>query len=291
MTADYEDHEKRRQDRIARFVFIALVIFIFGVGAAYFAVRREATGDDLCPISSELIPMYVAILIDATEPYTPVQKIAIGNALQDSIEGGLNVRGNPLETTLRDIIAEAVGRDIEFYIVNSDTASGDPDLDEFDGALVLPSNSYDHLSATINKTLFKETLNALPKQFRQDKSRLMFMLSATTDTEWRDELADRGTDLGDEALAGGNPNRVFSAFGVQAMQVSAIPEDLGGGNDETKILLLDPRNMIVGIHRQVFLDWDKNIQTRSLEIMVTVRFGVKYEDPDGVAVGINAQVA
>ena len=44
------------------------------------------------------------------------------DTLQDSIEGGRRVRGNSIEDTLIRAIARAVSRDIEHYVINSDTA-------------------------------------------------------------------------------------------------------------------------------------------------------------------------
>lgn len=214
------------------------------------------------------------------------------DTLQDSIEGGINVRGNPIEQTLRETMAEATARDIEYYAINSDTGSADPDLDEFDGFLKLASGTYDHGGLPVDSDLFKGTLLALPKKFRQDKSNLEYFYGPGTDTEWRDELGGRGTDLGDRALSdNGDANFRFGAFGIPTMQVTQFPEDLGAGSDKGKILLSDPRNLIVGFYRRVFFDWDKDVETRSLKIAVTVRFGVQMEDPDGAAIGEEFTVA
>lgn len=214
------------------------------------------------------------------------------DTLQDSIEGGRNVRGNAIEQTLIETIAEAVARDIEYYVINSDTASADPDLTKFDGVLKLASNVYSHGGAPLSKAAFKGGIAALPKRFRQDKGNLLWMYGPGSDTEWRDELADRGTGLGDRALSeSGDPDFRFGAYGIPTLQVTQMPEDLGAGTDEGKMLLTDPRNIIVGVWRDVFFDWDKDIETRSLKIMVTTRFGFKYEDPDGAAVVEDYKVA
>lgn len=201
-------------------------------------------------------------------------------------------RGSRFEQTLLQIIAERVAVDIEDYVLNSDTASVDPDFDEFDGFLKLASNKFDALGAPVSKGLFKSTLTSLPKKFRLRKNRMAWMYGASTETEWRDEFADRGTAFGDQAMADGDqPDRRYGAYGIRAMQVPVMPEELGAGLDEGKILLTDPRNMIVGLHRNVFFDWDKDIEARALKIMVTARFGAKYEDPDGAAVGESYKVA
>jgi len=214
------------------------------------------------------------------------------DTLQDSIEGGINVRGNPIESTLRETMAEAVARDVEYYAINSDTASVDPDLDEFDGFLKLASGTYDHGGLPVDSDLFKGTLLALPKKFRQNKAALQYFYGPGTDTEWRDELGGRGTDLGDRALSdNGDANFRFGAFGIPTMQVTQFPEDLGAGGDEGKLLLSDPRNLIVGFYRRVFFDWDKDVETRALKIAVTVRMGVIMEDPDGAALGETFTVA
>ena len=204
-----------------------------------------------------------------------------------------SVRGSRFETTLMEIIAERVAVDIEDFVLNSDTASADPDFTKFDGALKLASNSFDNLGLPIAKGLFKDTLLALPKKFRLNKGNMLWMYGPSTETEWRDELSDRGTALGDEAVGAGGEtvDRRFGAYGIPAMQVPVMPEDLGAGSDEGKLLLTNPLNMITGIHREVFFDWDKDIRKRALEIMVTTRFGFKYEDPDGASRGEAFKVA
>lgn len=249
-----------------------------------FVDRLLKPATEFTPPASSTKPTTAKLLLE-THEFMGLVTISY-DTLQDSLEGGINVRGNPIERTIRETMAEAVARDVEYYAINSDTASADPDLDEFDGALKAASGVYDHGGAPVDSDLFKGTLLSLPKRFRQDKKNLMYFYGPNTDTEWRDELGHRGTDLGDRALSdNGDPNFRFGAFGIPILQVTQFPEELGAGGDKGKILLTDPRNAIVGFWRKVFFDWDKSITERAIRIAVSVRFGFQYEDPDGAARG------
>lgn len=262
-----------------------------------FTTRLLSSLTELTAPASAVKPTTAKVTLDTFE-YGGLVKISY-DTLQDSIEGGREVRGNPIEATLREIISEAVARDVEHIVLNSDTASADPLLDNFNGVFKAASNQVGFASAPVSKAVFKDTLLALPKRFRQNKSRLLWLISPSTDTEWRDELADRGTSLGDEAISAlttaGNgkngPDKRFGAYGVPMLQVTGIPEDGGAGTDETKVALTDPRNIVVGFWRDVYLDWQKEVETRSLKIMVSLRVGFAYEDPDGAAAGNAIKVA
>lgn len=228
------------------------------------------------------------------------------STLEDVIEGVMMSGGGVAESqqailqTIEAALAKALARDLEEFAIQGDTTSGDADLAVQDGWLKLASNEYDHLGAAIAKGLFKGTLLALPKQFRQDKTALRFFYGSSTETEWRDELGDRGSALGDVAVSdrgnrdidGGNgAGIVFGAYGVPAHVVTLMPEDLGSSSDLGKMLITNPLNAVVGIRRDIHLDWDKDVTTRELILVPTFRVAFNFEDADGAARGVNFKVA
>ncbi len=206
-------------------------------------------------------------------------------ALQDNIEGGREVRGNRIEDTILDILIERVTSDIENILINGDTGGVAP-FDNFDGLLVAAGNTYDHSAALLDKELFKETRLAFPDRYLAAMQRQMLFLSPRVDLEWRDVLAARGTDLGDEALSGrdhrmidgGNTwNKRFGAYGVPARVLTHMPDD--------QILVADPRNAAIGFWRDIYIDWDKDIQARCLKVMLSFKMGFVWSDVQAVARG------
>lgn len=209
-------------------------------------------------------------------------------ALQDNIEGGREVRGNRIEDTIIDLMVERVVSDIEEILINGDTASGDPTLANFDGFLIAAGNSHDHLAAVMDKDLFKDTRLAFAARYLAAMQRQMIFVSPRVDLEWRDILAVRATDLGDEALAGrdhrnidgrNNWSKRFGMYGIPDRILTHMPDD--------QILIADPRNAMIGFFRDIFIDWDKNILERCVEVMITFKMGFVWSDPLAVARGFN----
>ena len=72
--------------------------------------------------------------------------------------------------------------------------------------------------------------------------------------------------------------------------VPLFPENLGGGGDQTEVLLCNPKNIHVGIWRQIRFESDRDISEGTLKIVATLRFDVKYAEESGVARAINVQL-
>jgi len=63
------------------------------------------------------------------------------------------------------------------------------------------------------------------------------------------------------------------------------PEDLGGGNDSTEMILTDPKNVNVGIWRNIRVETDKDVSAGVVIIVATLRFDTKLaEEPAAVQV-------
>lgn len=199
--------------------------------------------------------------------------------LQDSIEGGR------LRQTVMTLMGEAIARDMDEVIVQGDTTSADPFLAKFDGMLAqATSNVVDHASARTNKSLWKSMLKSLPSEFLRNKSRMRFFTSVDSEIDYRDFLADRATAVGDKFLEGDAP---IKYSGVPILDVPLFPEDLGGGNDSTNAILTDPKNIQVGIWRQIMIETDKLVSEGVLIIVATLRFDMKYAEETAVVKAIN----
>jgi hypothetical protein len=73
--------------------------------------------------------------------------------------------------------------------------------------------------------------------------------------------------------------------------VPLFPENLGTGSNCTNILLTDPKNINIGVWRNIRIETDKDISEGVLIIVATLRFDVKYAEETAVVKAINTKVA
>src|SRR6056297_2239715 len=192
------------------------------------------------------------------------------DALEDNIEK------ENLQDTIMDLIAQRASLDLEELLIPGATTSNDAYLALFDGAIQLAGNTVDGsgLSA-IDKTLFKTALQNMPTQYLRNLNVMEFMLSHNNVFEYRDQLADRATGKGDDFYL--NRPTVYS-FGVPIMPAALMPND--------EMLFTFPKNLIFGVQRAIQIETDKDIRSRELIIVLTMRPAINIEE-DSAAVRIN----
>ena len=202
--------------------------------------------------------------------------------LEDSIERG------ELRQTIMEMMAEAISRDMEEVLINGDTLSADPFLAVMDGVLKqATSNIVDAAATPIAKDLLRDMLKTLPSEHLRDKKAMRFMTSVDADLDYRNTLAERATAVGDRLLEGDTPV-LYS--GVPLQPIPLFPENLGAGSDQTVILLCNPKNIHVGIWRNIRVESARDISEGTLKIVATLRFDVKFAEEPGVAKAINVQL-
>jgi hypothetical protein len=202
--------------------------------------------------------------------------------LEDSIERG------ELRQTIMEMMAEAISRDMDEVIINGDTASADAFLAVMDGVLKqATSNQVDAAGQPISKDVLRDMLKTLPSEHLRDKKAMSFLTSVDADLDYRNTLAERATAVGDKFLEGDTPV-LYS--GVPLRSVPLFPEDLGVGNDQTVILLCNPKNIHVGLWRNIRIESARDISEGTLKIVATLRFDVKFAEEPGVAKAVNVQL-
>jgi hypothetical protein len=202
--------------------------------------------------------------------------------LEDSIERG------ELRQTIMSMMADAISRDMEEVAIQGDTASSDEFLSQFDGLLKqATSHVVNATDQKITKGLFRDMLKAVPSEFLRDKGAMRFLTSVDAEIDYRDALADRATVVGDKFLEQEAPV-VYS--GVPLIDLQMMPENIGTGNHCTAMLLADPKNINVGIWRQIRIETDKLIREGVLLIVATLRFDVRWAHEDAVVKAINVNV-
>lgn len=203
--------------------------------------------------------------------------------LEDSIER------SQLRQTVMTLMAERIALDTDELVANGNTGSADAFLAVLDGIRTqATSNVVNAGGQFTNKTIFRDMLKNMPSEFLRNKRAMWFFTSVDSDIDYRDALADRGTILGDRFLEQEAP---VSYSGVRLQPVPVFPEDLGGGNDETEMILTDPKNINVGIWRRIKIETDKDISEGVLKIVATIRMDVKYAEETAVVKATGVQVS
>jgi len=75
------------------------------------------------------------------------------------------------------------------------------------------------------------------------------------------------------------------------MEVPVFPEDLGVGNDETELLLLNPNNIMFGWWRRIRIRTDLLTRSGVYVIVASMRFDLKYEHEPAVVKADGIQIA
>ena len=203
--------------------------------------------------------------------------------LEDSIERA------ELRQTIMQLMAEAIARDPEEVVIKGDTASADELLAQLDGILKQASSHVvDAGDTTTNKTIFRDMLKTMPNEYLRDKKALRFLTSVNSELNYRDSLSDRIGALSDKLLE----EDVSTAYGgVPVADVPMFPENIGTGTHCTDIVLTDPKNVNVGIWRNIRVETDKLVSEGVLIIVATLRFDVKFAHEDAVVKAINVKVS
>ena len=192
------------------------------------------------------------------------------DVLEDNIE-----RGN-LEDTIMSMIAERTALDLEELLVLGDTGSGDAYLAMFHGAIKMATShtvSIAGAGSSMGKNVFKQGILEMPTKYLRNRPAMRFYISPDNETEYRDVVADRQTGYGDTTLQGYRP---LQAFGVPIIPAVHVPD--------TKMIFVDPMNLIMGIQRDIMIETDRIIRERIIVIVLTLRVAIAVEREDALTV-------
>lgn len=204
--------------------------------------------------------------------------------LEDSIERG------QLRNTIMTLMAEAISRDIDEVVIQGDTTSADPFLAQFDGIVKAATSHIVNAGvATLSKSILRDMLKAMPSEYLRRKSDLVYLVSVDEEIDYRDSIVEMkighlsSTQLTDDVPV--------TYSGVPVRSVPMFPENLGVGANCSLALLLDPKNINVGIWRQIRIETDKDVSAGILKIVATLRIDQKYVVEEAVVKGTNVKVA
>lgn len=188
-----------------------------------------------------------------------------------------NIEGQSLETTILSMIAERAALDLEELLLLGDTGSGDTYLALHDGIIKrVTSHVVDAGGATVSPSIFNDMKKAMPTKYRRNLNSMGFYMSMDRESDYRLAVSNRQTGLGDAILTG-----------TQALPVMGIPMYSAALMPNAKGLLLNPKNVIFGIQRNIRIEQDRDIRARLVIIVLTMRVAIQIEEEDACVKLIN----
>ena len=199
------------------------------------------------------------------------------DVLEDNIEGGnIKVRADQgaggLHQVIVDMIAERASLDLEEMALQGDTASSDPYLALQNGYLKLATANVVAVGGPFTKDSVKAAIKATPTKYLRNRAAMQHFVTVDNETDVRDAYGTRATALGDAQLQGNIPVYVF---GSQIKGTPMMPQGFG--------LYTNPLNLIFGIQRNIFIEYDKDIRSRVFVIVLTARVAFAIEEVNAVS--------
>ncbi len=205
-----------------------------------------------------------------------------------------NVEREALNAKIRDVCAEAVTSDMENLVVNGDTSSSNTLLKETDGMIKRTTTNLVPAGGTyLNKSILRDTTLGLPDEFRDDEASMVFFTSHRAGIWYRDSISNRTGDLGDETLTQGDKSsqRRYAFYnGSPIIPVPRIRNSAGLAQNETHIIYCNPKNIILGIQRDVRMEFQRDPASGTNIIHVTLRLdvGLEHEPKQVKTTGVKA---
>jgi len=190
-----------------------------------------------------------------------------------------NIEGEGFENTLLGEITAQLANDLEELYLSGDTGSGDAYLALFNGWLKLMASGGHDTTLTgtdaekvLGRLVFSAILKELPTKYRRNRANLRFLVNPDQEQDYRNELTQRNTGLGDGALT---ENANLKIFGIEIVPVPFIPKGY--------VLLTHYQNLIVGIHSKIRVEKDQDIYKGSRQYAIHLRTGIQIENTDAIA--------
>lgn len=234
------------------------------VGTTLDAVKRTA------PTTSKVVLNTKEVMAEVHIPY---------DVLEDNIEG------DNLGAVIMSMVMEKAALDLEELILNGDTtipAATDDLLCKCDGIFKrATAHVLDHTGTPVPVSLtpFADMLKAMPNKYLRNLPNMGFYVSPHAQMDYSTWLSTRNTNLGDMALVG-TPGGI-PCLGGKLKPCATIAN--------TKSVFLDPKNVLFGIQRNISVETDKDIRSRVLIMVLTMRIDVQVEETDAIVVykGLN----
>ncbi len=186
--------------------------------------------------------------------------------LEDQIER------DSFKQTVMEMLSEAVARDLDFLLCQGDTTSSDSLLAVLDGFIKqATTNVVSAGGVKLGKATLRDMLKTMPDEFVDNG--LTFITNRQAKADYKDSLSDRATPFGDIHIATGADAEYQ---GYKIVDVPEFPNNLGGGTNETRVLLANPQNMVMGVLREIKLKLGEDIAAGQYIIVGSLRIDAKF---------------
>lgn len=203
--------------------------------------------------------------------------------LEDNIEGqGL------LDTVIRMTDKEA-GYELDKLMLNGDKSGGTADyLEILDGIFhQISTHTVDNNGVTLSDTVLFNMLKAFPQEYMRNEADLRFYVSHLARLDYIKSLGDKNVDSAFIRYVLENNKPAY--LGIPIVKVPAIvTENLGTGSTAytgSKALLINPKNIIMGVHRDITYEFQRQPRKRVIEVTMTMKLDVKLEEETAAVKG------
>lgn len=222
------------------------------------------------------------VTLDAQEA---IVAIDLGyDALEDSIEG------QGIMDTIMTLTAARVGFELDKLALYGDaTQSTGTVLDILNGIFKqVSTNEYDAVNGVMTDATLFAALKKMPSKYMDVETNFRFLVSHLARLDYINALAGKGVNEAfvrylieaQEPTYQGIPVRKVPAIQQEVLVVSPAVNG-------SKALLINPKNIIFGIHRDITYEFMKQPRKRIVEVTVTMRIDFKLEQEDAVVKIIN----
>jgi len=223
-------------------------------------------------------PTTSKVTLDAQEA---IIAIDIGyDSLEDSIEG------QGLMDTILEITSGRLGYELDVLALQGDVAGATGTFrDLLDGFFKqVTTNVYDASNGTLSDTVLYNALKMLPGKYLDNENAWRFYTSHRARLDYVNVLAGKGVNEAftrylleaQEPTYQGIPVRKVG--GVETVQLDPGPPIISGG----QALLINPANMIFGVHRDISYEFMRQPRKRVIEVTMTLRIDFKLEEETAV---------
>lgn len=199
------------------------------------------------------------------------------DALEDSIEG------EGIMNTIMDLTAKQAAFDLDWLCLYGDSSGTTGTvLDVLDGVFVqATSNVADINEATLSPDTMKIAYQTMPGKYIDTESAFRFYVSHLARLDYISELADAGVN---EAFVRYLIEAKEPAYqGITVRKIPAITtDDIGAGVEGSKGLLINPKNIVFGVHRDIMSEIERKPRKRIIEVTMTMKIDFKLEMEDAV---------
>lgn len=224
--------------------------------------RYLAAADRSKPTTSQITITSKEQIAEVRIPY---------EALEDNIEG------RSMEEHVMRLIAQRVALDLEELAMWGDTANvGDAYLAQMNGWVKRASTRvFNNASAGVSPAVFSSAMLTLPQAYLKYLPQMRGYISLAETIRYRTNVSARQTGYGDSALTQDIP------LYAHGLKLEGVPSLAMAASGKTGLMTF-PKNLILGMRRDISVETDRDIRSREYIVVVTLRTGMQVDDTDAV---------